>query len=842
MKPKKLGALLTLAALGLTIFINAGMASAQFEVFEDVPNNYDYVDAVEYLVDEGAVQGYGDGTYRPANTINRAEFTKIVLESAGETPEGANCFPDVTDQWFAPYVCKAKDLGLVQGYPDGNFKPERPINFIESGKIVTEGLALPKSDEYQDGWFHKYVKAVEEKDAIPPSVGTFDQYLNRGEMAEMIYRVQTGETDESPTYDELKAETESYEFSNFESCAALQNSFEDLGSSYYGYYEDDIFLDAVDMAVPTSAVSINEESLTKASEPQTGGGEVVEGEVDFSSTNVQVEGVDEADFVKTDGEFIYMVKENKIRVIKAYHPDDMEELDAVEFDDDNFWPTQMYVDGDRLTVIGNSYYSYPYYDRGVPELLIEPHPYYGGGRTIVYIFDISDKTNIEVYRKLTFEGDYNQSRKVDGMVYMVMNRFTFWAYDEIEDPLEIIPMYLDTDDEVAQPLVDCVDIKHAPIIESSNYMIVVGIPTESKGEIVKDVILGQSDNVFASRDNLYVASTNWNYRSESETTSIYKFDMSPEGIEFKAKGRVPGRILNQFSMDENGDYFRIATTRGFSWDGTSDNNVYVLDNDMNMIGKLEGIAPGEAIFSTRFVGDRLYMVTFKKIDPFFVIDLANPSFPKILGKLKIPGFSDYLHPYDENHILGFGKETVDPDELEIASRDLDFAWFQGMKVGLFDVTDVENPIEKFKVVIGDRGTDSPLLYDHKALLFDKEKNIIAFPVRVAEIPEELKDPDMPLNSYGDYVFQGAYVYGLDLVKGFELKARISHYDETEVADKAGYYWYGIKDIERLLYIGDYLYTVSKGMVKANDMENGYDDVNEVEVGPPEAEYYDFIYE
>jgi hypothetical protein len=362
------------------------------------------------------------------------------------------------------------------------------------------------------------------------------------------------------------------------------------------------------------------------------------------------------------------------------------------------------------------------------------------------------------------------------MVYMVMNRYTFWPYDTIEDPIEILPAYRDTDDEVAKPLVDCVDIKHAPIIESTNYMIVVGIPTETKGDIVKEVILGQSENIYASTEHLYVASTNWNYRSDNQTTSVYKFDMGPDGIEFLAKGRVPGKILNQFSMDEDGEYFRIATTRGFSWDGTSDNNVYVLDSDMNMIGKLEGIAPGETIYSTRFVGSRLYMVTFKKIDPFFVIDLGNPAFPSILGKLKIPGFSDYLHPYDENHILGFGQETIDPDAFELEERNIDFAWFQGMKVGLFDVTDVENPIEKFKVVIGDRGTDSPLLYDHKALLFDKEKNIISFPVRLAEIPEELKDPDMPLNTYGDYVFQGAYVYGLDLVKGFELKAQISHYD------------------------------------------------------------------
>jgi uncharacterized secreted protein with C-terminal beta-propeller domain len=238
------------------------------------------------------------------------------------------------------------------------------------------------------------------------------------------------------------------------------------------------------------------------------------------------------------------------------------------------------------------------------------------------------------------------------------------------------------------------------------------------------------------------------------------------------------------------------------------------------------------------MGDRLYMVTFKKIDPFFVIDMADHKFPKILGKLKIPGYSDYLHPYDENHILGFGKETVEPTEWEEENwGGFDFEWFQGMKVALFDVTDVENPVEKFKIVIGDRGTESPLLYDHKALLFDRARNLLAFPVKIAELSEEAKDPDDPQNIYGDYVFQGAHVYNVDLENGFDLQAQISHYDEDEVAMKSGSYWFGEKDIERVLYLDDYLYTVSKGMVKANDMNTDYEDVNSVEVGGESDMYH-----
>ncbi|MFC1810277.1 beta-propeller domain-containing protein [Patescibacteria group bacterium] len=834
MNAKKLGAVLATLGILATFLVATNTASAAS--FSDVPTNYEYSEAVGYLQDAGAVQGYSDGTYKPANTIIRAEFVKIILEAAGIEPGGSNCFPDVTDQWFAPYVCKAKDEGLVQGYPDGTFKPERPINFIESGKVVTEGLGLDQNDAYQDAWFHKYVKSVEGEEAIPPSVETFDQYLSRGEMAEMVWRVETDQTEESGDYDALKESTENQQITNVESCQALVDKFAEFDNYYYYGIEEEM---ALDMAVPTTAVMTEKAAEPTSGEVRTGGGGGIQ---EFSTTNVQVEGVDEADFVKTDGEFIYIIKDNKIRVVRAYHPNEMEELSALEFEDANFWPTNMYVDGDRLVVIGNSYYSYPYPMRDEPMLEIASHPYYGGGRTVVYIFDISDKTNIQEFRKMTFEGDYSQSRKVGEMVYVVLNRYAFMPYADVEDPIEILPQYLDTNDEVAQPLVDCTDIKHIPIIEDPNYLIVVGIPVDdADAEIVHEVVLGRSDNIYASTENLYVASANWYWRSDNENTNLYKFSLGRDGIEYQSKGKAPGHILNQFSMDEYDDHFRIATTRGFSWDGTSDNNVYVLDSDMNMVGKLEGLAPGETIYSTRFIGKRLYMVTFKKIDPFFVIDMGNHSFPEVLGKLKIPGFSDYLHPYDENHVLGFGKETVDPDELEAAGRTIDFAWFQGMKMGLFDVTDVENPVEKFKVVIGDRGTESPLLYDHKALLFDRGKNIIAFPVKIAELPEEVKDPDMPSNTYGDFVFQGAHVYGLDLVNGFDLKAEISHYSETEVADKAGYYWYGPKDIERVLYIGDFLYTVSKGMVKANDMTSGYSEANSVEVGPPEEEYYDFIY-
>lgn len=249
---------------------------------------------------------------------------------------------------------------------------------------------------------------------------------------------------------------------------------------------------------------------------------------------------------------------------------------------------------------------------------------------------------------------------------------------------------------------------------------------------------------------------------------------------------------------------------------TSKNNIYVLDKKLALTGKLEGIAPGEKIYSVRFMGDRAYMVTFKKVDPLFVIDLKEPKAPKILGALKIPGYSDYLHPYDENHVIGFGKDTI-----EAMDSTRNFAWYQGMKIALFDVTDVTHPVEQFKEIIGDRGTDSELLQNHRALLFSREKNVLAFPVTVMTVKPEEKAKKQAANdfpAYGEFTFQGAYVYSLDLKNGFQLRKTITHLD-PDVALKAGYDWYNSNDnIQRILYIGDALYTVSPGKIKAFDLE------------------------
>ena len=336
-----------------------------------------------------------------------------------------------------------------------------------------------------------------------------------------------------------------------------------------------------------------------------------------------------------------------------------------------------------------------------------------------------------------------------------------------------------------------------------------------------------------SKNNIYLTYTDYEYAGSKtfnyfssdvkENTIIHKISIKNGKIEYIGKAEVPGRILNQFSMDEHKGYFRIATTIGNVWDTEekSSNNVYILDENLEKVSEIENIAPGEKIYSARFMGDRAYLVTFKKIDPFFTIDLSDPENPEILGKLKIPGYSDYLHPYDENHIIGIGKDTVEALGSEKESRGIDFAWYQGIKIALFDVSDFENPKVISKVIIGDRGTSSPALHNHKAFLFDKEKQLLVIPVRVCEIDDEIKGQNDGYtgNTYGDFTFQGAYVYKLNL-DGFEYLGRITHMEEEDFKKSGYYYGYtGSNEVERSLFIDDMLYTISDSMVKINDLED-----------------------
>ncbi len=358
-------------------------------------------------------------------------------------------------------------------------------------------------------------------------------------------------------------------------------------------------------------------------------------------------------------------------------------------------------------------------------------------------------------------------------------------------------------------------------------------------EIVKDYsdsLKGEEKSDFASDFSGRLDEFSREMERETQKTVIHKISVDSGNVKYVADGEVYGTVLNQFSMDESEGYFRIATTTGEIWQGTSENHIFVLDEDLNLVGSLENLAPGERIYSARFIGDRVYLVTFKKVDPFFVIDLSDVNEPRVLGYLKIPGYSDYLHPYDETHVIGIGKEAIDASENEVEGRELDFAWYQGLKIAVFDVSDVENPVESAKIVIGDRGTDSTALYDHKAFLFDREKNLLVLPVNLAKIDETQYKGEIPANAYGEMVWQGAFV--LDITENdIKERGRITHIDPSdETEDRYGYRYYDWnKQIQRSLFMDDVLYTISNAKVKANNL-NSLSEINSVKLPYEQPEY------
>jgi inhibitor of cysteine peptidase len=546
---------------------------------------------------------------------------------------------------------------------------------------------------------------------------------------------------------------------------------------------------------------------------------------DYSTTNVQVQGVDEADVVKTDGQYIYQVNRERILITSAKPAGQMKVVSTLKYADGSFSPQEIYVDEQRLIVIGSGSPAVSYTTNAAAtssqskKLRIMPIiPYIQ--TTVAIVYDISDITAPKEIRQLELEGSYLSSRKIGSSLYLISNKYlNYYGIQPLEGAADEAaqsdyqPMIRDSAIHDKLTPIPFTDIRYFPEFVEPNYMLVAGVDLNAGEPMNVQTFLGSGQNIYASTDSLYAAVT------RAEDTAIYKFSLHPSGVVYMAEGSVPGRILNQFSMDEFEGHFRIATTTGHVWgegNNLSKNNLYILGDALQAVGKIEDIAPGEQIYSVRFVGKRAYMVTFRTVDPLFVIDVEHPSAPKILGALKIPGYSDYLHPYDENHIIGFGKDT-----LEVSTKDANGkvtgvnAFYLGMKVALFDVTDVANPKELHKTMIGDRGTHSELLYNHKALLFDKEKNLLAFPVDLYEVKQGAKE-EYGMPAYGTFAYQGAYVYKLDPINGFQLRGRITHLTTDELA-KAGNYWFGDKSVNRILYIADQLYTLSNGMIKANGL-------------------------
>ncbi|MCE8423481.1 MAG: beta-propeller domain-containing protein [Candidatus Methanoperedens sp.] len=612
------------------------------------------------------------------------------------------------------------------------------------------------------------------------------------------------------------------------------------------------------------------------------------GTTDYSGTNIQVEGVDEADFVKNDGKYIYVLSQAKIVILDAYPADKAKIISTISLEGR---PREIFVNDDRLIVFtenDDQIYVYPEYGYVPVQRYAQ--------KTTVFVYDISDRKNPEQMTNYSINGNYFRSRMIGDYVYFIVKDNVNY-YDNLVD----MPVIRKGSAKIMAP-----DMYYFDNPEQSYvFHTIASIDIKSDNKIIaKSFMMGYSDNLYVSGNNIYITyRKNMPYRyyeteqedkfykvvvpllpndardkinaikesnldthekwdkissimeetynrmnekekqeylrtvekgleeyetrimQEQEKTVIQKIAIGKGDIEYKTKGEVPGSLLNQFSMDESGDNFRVATTLQY-WTrskSVQNNNVYVMDKDLGIIGKLEEIAPDERIYSTRFIGNRLYMVTFKRIDPLFVIDLSDPADPKILGKLKIPGFSDYLHPYDETHIIGVGKETGDNEWGGTSIK--------GVKISLFDVSDVENPKQLDKYEIGAAGSDSEALRDHRAFLFDKKKNLLVIPIREVTGKERYNQ----IYGYMPKVWQGAYVFGVTPEDGFKLKGKVSHLDDYE---EPNYYWNSPYAVRRSLYMDNVLYTISAGKILMNDINN-VTEINRVDLPFDKNRYNDY---
>lgn len=545
-----------------------------------------------------------------------------------------------------------------------------------------------------------------------------------------------------------------------------------------------------------------------------------------STTNIQVAGVDEADIVKTDGDYIYLASGNKTIVVQAKPPEQARVLSEIELEGRVIG---IFINGDRLVVLEEETPYYAYYDTGWDSSEKFYMPYISP-KVYVKVYDVSDRENPQLRRELSTNGQYVSSRMIGDYAYVVVNEPVYERDDEIN-----LPKIGSGDNETEIP---ATDIYYADVADYYYmYTTIIAINTQNDGQepTSETILLGASSNLYVSADNVYLTFPvwggdviePWGIRSSDERTSIHRIRIEGGEMEYVTSGEIPGMVLNQFSMDEYDGYFRVATTVHGE---KALNNVYVLNMALNITGSLTDLAPGETIYSARFMGERCYLVTFRNIDPLFVIDLSNPTNPRVLGELKITGYSSYLHPYDETHIIGIGKETV-------AERE-DFAWYQGVKISLFDVSDVSNPREISKYEIGDRGTDSPVLWDHKAFLFDKERNLLVMPVLEAKVDESLYPGEVRPDAYGGPVWQGAYVFDISIDNGLQLRGKITHVENITDPEQ-GYYYYSPFAVERSLYIDNVLYTISQARIMMNSLEN-LDYINEVELPHPTPAPYDIL--
>ncbi len=563
----------------------------------------------------------------------------------------------------------------------------------------------------------------------------------------------------------------------------------------------------------------------------------------YSDTNTQEQNVDESDMVKTDGTYLYVAGQDKVFIVDVGQPSAMSKASEVIVDGN---VDSLYLYNDILIILyrQNDWTGYTWDIDIFPGTDMIGMPYWIPleSKTGILMVDVSTPTSPSTVKNTILDGQLISSRLTDGKLHIVQQYLPELPqldlyHDGTEegrqravntnealladlDLDDLLPGFeqlnIEEDTTASGRLVEPPDFYHPQDPEGGSIVTLSTFNlTEAEYPMTSIGVVADAHTVYASTQSLYIAATHWsgaggpieplenNSGSTQYQTIIHKFDISGDETTSLGGARVPGQILNQFSLGEHDGVMRVATTSRTSWDADTQNNVYCLsesgtEEGLVAIGSLTGIAPGESIYAARFQGDRGYLVTFVQIDPLFTLDLSDPENPRVAGELKVPGYSEYIHPLGENHLLAIGKDAVEEDS---------FAWYQGLQLSIFDISDFANPQLAFQAKIGDRGTESEALSNHKAFTFWAEENLLAFPVNLSE---HLTTPGYP-SQHGTPTFTGLYVYRIDTATGFDFLGRIS-------TGQPDYYWYN-NDWMRGVFINDTAFAVEQDTVRNASIDN-----------------------
>lgn len=430
---------------------------------------------------------------------------------------------------------------------------------------------------------------------------------------------------------------------------------------------------------------------------------------DHSDTNVRTEGVDEADIVKTDGEHLFILQDSatEIAVVDATG-DDMKKLGSIRSGNQG-QISEFYVRDGKAFVLSNV---------SIASTDNDGNEAYGGTEVQLETFDIADVRNPNLVGTVTQSGWYQSSRIADGYLYLFSTYYV--PYGSEGDGIEpYIP-------RVAGQMVACQDIYLPPLAGASQYLVITSIAVDDPTQTVdQKAVLTDSNSLYVSAENIYVYENKWRVGvardgggSDQGRITIRKIAYHDGRLEGVAQTKVDGTLNDSFSIDEHEGMLRLVTTVS-AWDAeakqsTSTNEVHVLDENLEEVGSITGLAEDERVYSARFFGDTAYFVTFRETDPLFTVDFSDPTNPQIIGSLKIPGFSEYLHPYGEGKLLGIG---MDVDEKSGVTN--------GMKVTMFDVSDPTDVKEADTFLIEDPyGSD--VFHDYRAVLISADRNMIGF--------------------------------------------------------------------------------------------------------------------